>query len=544
MMKTIVLVDDELIAREHIKEAFPWEEWGFRIVGEAGNGEEALTLIEALVPDIALVDITMPIMDGLTLLQKISECSLRTKCVILTAHRDFAYVKQALENGAAGYILKSPVNLAETKSAMDKALWESDKELRIRSAASHQMTIQNNRFPLRRHFFQLVLTGVYAGSDEIVQRGLEIGARLHAGSFVMIVGEADHLDAVLTRYSDSDRVLIEFSMLEMIRESLVGLSIWAELFPLEFGRVAILLGIPERAPDLEGWRTLCVRVEQALQPPLRQYLDLALKLAAGTPFAHASLMRASFRQTEELLVHRFYQDAPRMIVAHSLQPLRPMTDKQRELLDALALPLAEAQPESDDTQTRTERLLNELVRLKLQPSDVLDWLEALEQRLRLAPHLPDWPRFNEAASVYDAIRLLRGWLRLRDRVAAHSSVVRPDIARAVRHIRQHLEDELSLDKLAAISGLSTSHFGHLFKKELGKSVVDYILEQRIELAKRYLAEGKYRNYELAERAGFQHYSYFSNTFKKLTGMSPSEYKRSVRTTVVGREPETDPDRKP
>lgn len=69
-MKKILLVDDEPLALKHIRHTYPWKEWGYEIVGEAGNGEEALGMIAEPQPHIALVDITMPVMDGRVCLRK------------------------------------------------------------------------------------------------------------------------------------------------------------------------------------------------------------------------------------------------------------------------------------------------------------------------------------------------------------------------------------------------------------------------------------------------------------------------------------------
>ncbi|MCL6459940.1 MAG: response regulator [Gorillibacterium sp.] len=531
-MKTLILVDDELIARQHIKESFPWQEWGYTIVGEATNGEEALALIEALLPDIALIDITMPVMDGLTLLKHMNSRSSHTKCVILTAHRDFSYVKLALENGASGYILKSPVDLAETKAALDKALSESEKESQVRSFSQSQITIQNNRYPLRKHFFQQLLTGLYANDSEITQQGYAIGAQLEAPHYLLLIGEADSLSGFHARYSDNDRTLIEFSMLEMIRESLHSvLSVHTELFPLQFGRVAILLSLREQQSDKGEYMEVCQRIEQALQVPLKKYLDLTLKMAASEPFNWPKLIRNVYKQTDRLLIHSFYQEKSKIIFSDGLQSFYRLSPEQWSKLNEFTAHLSEAAG-SEAALKGINNILSYLVKFKPTPSDVVAWLIEMESHLRQAAHLPAWPHFLETESVYKNVSLLQEWLQSRDHTIASALAVRPEIARAIKHIQQHLGDELTLENISVEAGLSTSHFSHLFKKEIGKSVIDYVLEQRIELAKSYLLEGKFRNYELAEKVGFQHYSYFSNMFKKITGMSPNEYKRSVNPIIT------------
>ncbi|MDR6553941.1 response regulator [Paenibacillus qinlingensis] len=531
-MKRLLLIDDEEIARQHIKEAFPWEEWGYTIVGEATNGIEALTAIEALNPDVALIDITMPVMDGLTLLKHINNRFSQTKCVILTAHREFSYINQAMQHGALGYILKSPINLIETKEALDKASKESEKDMTIMSASINHKTIQSNSYPLRKHYFQQILMGLYAEDGEINQKGKEIGANLSFDTTVLVVVEVDGLVSLKERYSSNDRMLIEFSMLEMIRESLQeSFPIHSELFPLEFGKVVVLLASDDKSLDKEGSMAACLRLEQTIQGPLEKYLDVSIKLAASEPFSRLNQLRSIYKQINGLFIYRFYQEKPKTIFTYGLRPFGLLSMQHVSELNALADNL-----QVDRSHAAYVRILHKIKAYLLEwypsPAEVLNWFQSLASRMTDAAYLPEWPQFEVAINLSEAIQFVLAWLQKCDRIVAEAIVVRPEIARAILYIRQHLGGELTVDAIAGESGLSTSHFSHIFKKETGMSVIDYVLEQRIELAKQYLAEGKFRNYELSEKVGFQHYSYFSNIFKKMTGMSPNEYKRTVKNVIT------------
>lgn len=531
-MKRLLLIDDEEMARQHIKEAFPWEEWGYTIVGEATNGVEALAVVEVLSPDIALVDITMPVMDGLTLLKQLNARFPQTKCVILTAHREFSYIKQAMQNGAVGYILKSPINLIETKEALDKASKESEKDVKALAASQNQKTIQSNSYPLRKHFFQQLLTGVYAADREIVQRAQDIGAQLNYASFLLFVLEADRFSELNEQYASHDRMLIEFSMLEIIRESLQGsFPEPFELFPLEFGRLVLLVGTADKQLDRDRAMAICLRLEHAIQPPLEKYLDMTMKSACSEPCHAPYQIRSLFKQIDGLLVYRFYQERPKMIFAYNLRPFNHLHPEQMAVLEQLAATLMDERSHASYMKT-LDRIQAYLMQQYPVPFEAIQWFQSLEPRFHVADYLPPWPPFGSVTHLVEAVKLLLDWLQKRDCIVADAIAVRPEIARAILYIRQHLGEELTVDAIAAESGLSTSHFSHIFKKELGMSVIDYVLEQRIELAKQYLAEGKFRNYELSEKVGFQHYSYFSNIFKKMTGMSPNEYKRSVKNVIT------------
>lgn len=104
-MPTIVIADDHKIFRQGLRLLLSSLE-DVEVVGEAGAGDEALSLILAVGPDIAVVDITMPKLDGLEVLKQLKEKMIPTKVIILTIHRDEKILRKALFWGASGFVLK------------------------------------------------------------------------------------------------------------------------------------------------------------------------------------------------------------------------------------------------------------------------------------------------------------------------------------------------------------------------------------------------------------------------------------------------------
>jgi two-component system, NarL family, response regulator LiaR len=103
---TVVVVEDHAIVREGTAELLERDP-GLNVVGQAGSAEEALELLSDLRPDIALVDVELPGMNGIALARAISDRALQTRVLILSAYDDYAYVIGALEAGVAGYLLKT-----------------------------------------------------------------------------------------------------------------------------------------------------------------------------------------------------------------------------------------------------------------------------------------------------------------------------------------------------------------------------------------------------------------------------------------------------
>ena len=104
-MINVLLVDDHSMIREGIKQLLELD-GDIKVVGEAGNGEACLRMISSLEPDVVLLDINMPEMNGLEVLEKLREKGSKQKVLILTIHNEVEYLMKAIEIGVSGYLLK------------------------------------------------------------------------------------------------------------------------------------------------------------------------------------------------------------------------------------------------------------------------------------------------------------------------------------------------------------------------------------------------------------------------------------------------------
>ena len=114
----VLLVDDEIMIREGFKRLFDWEAHDCQVVGEAADGMEALAQIDTLRPDIVIMDINIPIMNGLKVIQLSRIKHPDTAFVIVSGYDDFSYCREALRLHITDYILK-PVNYEEFGTCID-----------------------------------------------------------------------------------------------------------------------------------------------------------------------------------------------------------------------------------------------------------------------------------------------------------------------------------------------------------------------------------------------------------------------------------------
>jgi two-component system response regulator NreC len=101
----VVLADDHVVVREGLKSLL--ERQGFSVVGEASDGREAARITREVRPDVAVLDLTMPVLNGLDAAREIQQTTPSTKTVLLTMHNEEQYVLSALRCGITGYVLKS-----------------------------------------------------------------------------------------------------------------------------------------------------------------------------------------------------------------------------------------------------------------------------------------------------------------------------------------------------------------------------------------------------------------------------------------------------
>ena len=103
---TVIVADDEDELREAVCTMIPWEDYGFRLVGDASNGLDALQLVEKHEPDLLMTDIRMPFISGIDLARQVREVRPATNIAFLSGYDSFEYAKQAIQYNIISYMLK------------------------------------------------------------------------------------------------------------------------------------------------------------------------------------------------------------------------------------------------------------------------------------------------------------------------------------------------------------------------------------------------------------------------------------------------------
>ena len=213
-MHSVFIVDDEIIVREGIREKIDWNTVPFSLVGEAGDGEIALSMIQDIKPDILITDIKMPFMDGLELSRLIKKIQPWIRIIILSGHDEFEYAKQAISIGIEDYILK-PFTSEELLAALNSIASKLDEDKKrlddiqqLKKRLDSTLVLERERFLTR-----LVLGDI--NLEDTLQRSAELSIDV-SGRFYSV--------CVCAIYSQAEN----FSYLYKIKSLLMDLSLSME----------------------------------------------------------------------------------------------------------------------------------------------------------------------------------------------------------------------------------------------------------------------------------------------------------------------------
>ncbi|HEX9921878.1 MAG TPA: response regulator, partial [Anaerolineae bacterium] len=188
MTYKVFLVEDEIVAREGIRENVDWPRIGFEFCGEASDGEMALPLLEKSRPDVLITDIKMPFMDGLQLCKIVRERMPWVKIIILSGHDEFQYAQEAVRLGVTEYLLK-PVGVQDLHQVLGKVAAQLDHD-REEQATLRQLKSQiEDDLALRQEKFWLKLVMGGLASSEAIQASQGLDLDLIASWYQVILVE-------------------------------------------------------------------------------------------------------------------------------------------------------------------------------------------------------------------------------------------------------------------------------------------------------------------------------------------------------------------
>jgi two-component system, NarL family, response regulator NreC len=204
----VVLADDHVLVRQSLKTLL--EKEGFQVVAEASDGQEAVRHVESLQPDIAVLDVSMPILNGIDAARQIVRVSPKVRTILLTQHDEDEYISAALEAGIRGYVLKSQVasDLIEAIRQVCRGQVYLSPGVSSAVVQAYRSKSQRPKDPLtarERQVLQLIAEGK---STKDVASLLGISVKTAESHRTRLMGKLDiHETASLVRYAVKHRLV-------------------------------------------------------------------------------------------------------------------------------------------------------------------------------------------------------------------------------------------------------------------------------------------------------------------------------------------------
>lgn len=538
-MYRVLLVDDEPDIREGLQEVVDFASLGFEVVGEAGNGAEALRLCEALRPDLVITDIRMPLMDGLTMAAQAKKQFPTMQFVILSGYDEFEYARQAIELTALRYLLK-PISSQEFIAIMQDVKRRMDEDLERRADLTRLRSLFASSLPILR---ETLLSSVVAGEvseAQALQLAARYGMQLAGKTFALaLLRMQQGDDAEQPAPVISDPELLSFAARNIADEVLEGR---AEYYIFHYnGLLAIFLQSNETgdAAFSDFMDTL-----QAVQLNISHYLKCHISIGVGVPCsslsqlptcarqAHAAVNQASLVEEGQVLCITDmvpHHQATLAVDEYSLRVLgNSLKQGNAQQARATVATLLDACRDHNASIAAYRAYLLEILMVFIRTGRDMDMASPGDLEQNMLEQLMLCPPVPEAERIFSAMcqQLTRSVLENR------TSSSRLLAQKAEDYLREnYAQEDLSIEKLCLHLHISTSYFSAIFKKETQKTFLQYLTELRMDRAMSLLVSSDLRTAEIARNVGISDPAYFSYTFKRHFGISPSQVRKRMEAAT-------------
>ncbi|MGB8453915.1 MAG: response regulator [Anaerocolumna sp.] len=515
MMK-VFIADDEAIIREGLKYIINWDELGFTLCGEASNGEDTLTSILELNPDLVLLDIRMPKLQGTEIVKLAREQKYKGHFIILSGFSDFKYAQTAIRYG---------VNFYLTKPIEEDELYNAVKT--VKDALENENLHINTMKHYREKAKYTILRDIILNSGDFSNVN-PVEINLSAAVYQVIIYENYNQDTFSLAYSFADILKVtnqgnnSFEHIKIHQKDVIILK----------GNFA-----------LERFRDFLRHYEE--KPQKGSPLD-SLFLTYGHLVYKLDDIHKSYKDALNLLNRRFFCEQNQHAIGYEQLPgfkdflyeIGPKETKQYSNEFCGYIQSFNRKMIADTLSAMNKNLYytkTGLSGIKLFLTDVYLQIKENMNHIYSTSDIP----FPTNSSVIDFIEskyylyeinlfFSEQFEMLMNAIGnSTSESVLDDI---VYYINHNYRDNIKLETIAPLFGYNSSYLGKIFNKKMGESFNSYIDHMRINHTMELLLQKNLKVYEIAELVGYKNVDYFHKKFKKYVGESPAEYRK--KNTII------------
>ena len=499
-MYRILLVDDEILVRDAIKENIDWKSMDCQLVGDCENGKQAADFVKSHPVDIVLTDILMPYMDGMELSHFLHDNYPEIVIVIFSGFGEFEYAKKAIQYNVSEYMLK-PVTAMELREVIGKMKEKVDlqrkEKKKIESLTKTSQDYHKNALVIRSKAIESLV------------------------SCTRDVQESALMAFVLFNVAD-----------EIVTDRNAGIA-----YQEGNNRVCILfMGNRSREFSREI-QEIC----QEIQKKVKEVIGIEASAGIGGWVRNPGDTIQSHNQAEKAIELRYLLGGNLLIDTETLNPERSISLQQplSDMVDGIKkgneaeMNQALSVMKSEIKKARVDKS-QACVCLQMILRHAGSCWEALSSENEDLFHKREilMGRVTEQKTFKEAFKMAEDYVHeVFERCSSlNSSSGQKQAVLAMEYIRQHYnEPELGLNDICSYLNIGTSYFSTIFKEATGGTFLEFLSKTRMEKAKELLEQTALKNYEIAEKVGFSDPHYFGISFKKMTGKTPTEYAREKRS---------------
>lgn len=508
---SIVIADDEEIERKALRLLLQKEFPEIAIAAVACNGMELVSMIQQHQPDMAIVDVNMPGINGIDAIDLLCAKNCRTRFIINTAYDDFAYVQRALSLKIDAYILKpekrdTTIQTIRTLcQQIDVARENRHSQQKMQALFSRVQSVMENE----------IMYSLFIG--EPAQENFETYCEMHglqfeAGTVVALIPVAGR-----SRFRNQDKAELRSALDGALGNSCTYLASITE------ANISLLLFVEKGAQqEQQKWISDVLRVAV---DKLNRTLKLSLRAGVGGIYFRFQQLPGAYQESLMALMNP---------AVDGISFYRSESTLQRENAELLLQQIREG---------NLQEIGSEMIRLRLQlqtdPGAAVTLWQALQESLsRESILIPGLQQLLEHTARQLALREpdTDALSLLQDSLYRLASMLKPQessedstyVDKALRYIQEHYAEDISLDLVAEKIGISPFYLSRLFRAERGENFVEYLTGVRMQTAVHLAKETRLSIREIAIRTGYGSPTYFCRVFKKYTGSTIGDLREQNR----------------
>jgi len=530
-MYKLMVVDDEQIVIDAVNFIVKNHIDNVSVCVSARSGSAAIELIAQYKPDIVLMDICMPGMNGLETIAEIKRIAPATRFVIISAYEQFEFAKQAVELNVREYLLK-PVNKQRLIDTLDHIVMELDAEQdKVKRTLQAQEKYEQAMRVLEHGLIYSILVN-RDPAQELKQYRELVGIEDKSG-YIMILRyecpDKKEWTGIRKSIEEEQFFLVFRDILKIRRNCLIG--------PAMPDRTVVY--VFSRQNDEYQSRVRSIGFAEEIMREIRKVSDMRFCIGIGSiraddqiAYSYEESVKALREGDGDCIVH--ISD----ISQKQSEEERLAVIGERQLLDALELGDAHKAERilydifkqfdnKDLFSTEGGKLRNKLIELI-----VIAHRIAMDLNVEEDAYLSYNGYLNEVLQIDDA-GAFEAWYKNRISYLAmkikktREITTSKIVSDAKNYIENNYNQDISLDALSRELGISPQYFSKLFKKEVGVNFIEYLTQLRLKKAKEIMKDGGKSIKEICYMVGYTDPNYFSRIFRKHTDLSPTEYIKGV-----------------